>query len=1147
MNARRKVACTVAICLATCTAVCRHSSVSAPAARDVAALIEKGDYVAAESAAVANLDSVRRTSGDRSLAFASAADLLVRALLANGRAASGEALALANQTLRIREAALGSTHPDLAPSLQGLGEVLGERQENDAAVEALERALGLQTNRPTSEPDVSVACTLDQLALSLSRAGRFEEAVKAANHGLQVRERLADTQGTARSLEVLVRVLQEKGDSPAAGAPLSRALELRRSQAPSHPDYIETLSLQSYQEWSRGRFHEAREAASAALALAERTLRPDHPRVAQAMSLLAGARLDLWDIEGAHDLMRRAVAVAERSLGSEHPDYARHLNDLANVTVLLGDYQAARSLYERGLAILEARFGEAHDMVATAAYNLARVNRVLGDYDRALRDYRRATAIWEQVFSPNHAFVAQALAAQAVVVREQGDLKSALALQERALAIRERVLEPQHPTIARTLTAIAETYQQLGRIVEAERSSDRAIRIWTAAGSPNAHDYAAALALSAGLSFERGSIRQARKGFERALAVDLGIFGSAHPDVAQARMSLARAMARTGEAAMALEGAIEAEAVGREHLRMMLRSLPERQALNYAGIRPRGVDLMLSLVGLTPQAAAAGADAVVRSRALVLDEVAGRQRTAAGADRTLAAGLATARQRLANLVVQGPGAMPRERFDALVDAARRDSEVAERRLAEGSDDFRLERDRAHIGLSEVAAALPPGTTLVSYVRYQQLRLDARRADETPSFMAFVLRPGKTPVAVKLGPAQAIESLVSRWRAGIAADVLGQTASAAARRGVLRRCGVCPSRTDLGSHRSHLVGARAIVLVPDGALSLVPFAALPAAGGYLIESAPPIHYLTAERDLVAIAAAPETSAGGMLALGGPAFDDVTMPGDLTSAPLATTGLRGAVSTTAERRRAAGTLDVAASPCGNLQSIRFQPLDGTLQEVRELAALWPGTLGPPDTRVGRQADEQTFKRDAHRYRVLHLATHGFFLDASCGPAAPRDSRRRRPCPAATAPPRTRCSCRASPLPVPTGERLLARTRTKAFSPPKRSRSLDLHGVEWAVLSACDTGVGEIKAGEGVFGLRRAFQVAGARTVVMSLWSVEDQATRAWMRALYEGRFQRKLSTADAVHQASLAVLRDRRAKGQSTHPFFWAAFVAAGDWR
>ena len=110
-----------------------------------------------------------------------------------------------------------------------------------------------------------------------------------------------------------------------------------------------------------------------------------------------------------------------------------------------------------------------------------------------------------------------------------------------------------------------------------------------------------------------------------------------------------------------------------------------------------------------------------------------------------------------------------------------------------------------------------------------------------------------------------------------------------------------------------------------------------------------------------------------------------------------------------------------------------------------------------------------------------------------------------------------------------------------------ALDLAGVEWAVLSACDTGVGEIRAGEGVFGLRRAFQIAGARSVIMSLWSVEDQSTRSWMKALYEGRFERNRATADAVHEASLTVLRDRRSKGLRTHPFYWAAFVAAGDWR
>ena len=109
------------------------------------------------------------------------------------------------------------------------------------------------------------------------------------------------------------------------------------------------------------------------------------------------------------------------------------------------------------------------------------------------------------------------------------------------------------------------------------------------------------------------------------------------------------------------------------------------------------------------------------------------------------------------------------------------------------------------------------------------------------------------------------------------------------------------------------------------------------------------------------------------------------------------------------------------------------------------------------------------------------------------------------------------------------------------------MNLDGVEWAVLSACDTGLGEIRAGEGVFGLRRAFQIAGARTVIMSLWSVGDESTRSWMRALYAGRLQRNLSTADAVREASLAVLRDRRSRHLSTHPFYWAGFIAVGDWQ
>jgi CHAT domain-containing protein len=106
------------------------------------------------------------------------------------------------------------------------------------------------------------------------------------------------------------------------------------------------------------------------------------------------------------------------------------------------------------------------------------------------------------------------------------------------------------------------------------------------------------------------------------------------------------------------------------------------------------------------------------------------------------------------------------------------------------------------------------------------------------------------------------------------------------------------------------------------------------------------------------------------------------------------------------------------------------------------------------------------------------------------------------------------------------------------------MDLAGVDWVVLSACDTGVGEYMAGEGMFGLRRAFQVAGARTVITSLWPVEDDAARAWMRKLYQERLA-GVSAAEAVRNADLKMIQSLKRTGLPAHPYFWGAFVAVGE--
>ena len=166
------------------------------------------------------------------------------------------------------------------------------------------------------------------------------------------------------------------------------------------------------------------------------------------------------------------------------------------------------------------------------------------------------------------------------------------------------------------------------------------------------------------------------------------------------------------------------------------------------------------------------------------------------------------------------------------------------------------------------------------------------------------------------------------------------------------------------------------------------------------------------------------------------------------------------------------------------------------------------------------------------AIHLATHGFFLAEGCYEMEERvNPLLRSGLVLAGANVRSDDS-------VETDDGILTALELSA---------LNFSGVGWAVLSGCDTGIGPLHDAEGVLGLRRALQVAGARTVIMSLWSVPDEATRHWMEYLYEARLKRKQTTIAAVRHANLQALAMRRKENVSDHPFYWAGFVASGDWR
>jgi CHAT domain-containing protein/tetratricopeptide (TPR) repeat protein len=1113
----------------------------------IEALLIAGDFESGETAARARLDSARRSYGDAAPESANATDLLVRALVLNGRGAYEDTLAHAQRVVNAKEARLGREHPDLAPSLTNLADVLVALLKFDGAIGAAERAVAIEERRGPDSLDVAEA--LDHLGRALGGARRYDAALAVLERSLRIRERQlpANDVRIARTLEGMVVILQRKGEYGKSRPIIQRAANLQKAANANHPDFVTTLNLAAQQFWFDGSLLESRDVSEQAVALAETSLRPDHPTLALSLRYLAATLGDLGDLNGSTTLRERALAITERSFGPQHHITADYLNSLGLAEFDRGSYTVARSLFQRALNIYEARYGPWHEYVATSLSLLAETDAKLGDYERARREQSRAVTIHARVGGPNHPYVAIALTQLAAVYREQGLAADALPLLERALGIREKALGPQHRDVARTLVDLASVLIATGRTSRAAALANRALAIWERIDAPDAPDLATVLALYAQIQARRGDYRAATEHYRRALEIRSRVFGTSNPLYAEAESGQSVALANQGERRAALDAAISAEAIGRRHLQLMLRSLPERQALDYAAARPKGLALIVSLIDAVPDATASALDALIRSRALVLDEVAARRGAGAAttdAEDPAVAALTSARQRLANLIVRGPGQLTPAQYAAILDDARRDSEAAEQTVVERHAEFRAALNRAETGLEDVRAALEPQTALVSFVRYDRTMFRTSNAvtrapaPAVPSYAAFILRPGMNPEAVPLGTSAAIDALVAEWREGIA--TLGRASTTTASIRSPRVSGAALRRIVWDPIVSHLGGSTRVFIVPDAALSLVPFAALPIGSrSFLLETGPVIHYLSAERDVVPRART-AVAERGLLAVGGPSFDSRPL-GSTVTAPYTsvsktkTASLRG------------------SELCGGLQGVRFQPLDGTLQEVREVSRLWSasaalsGDIDSAQLLVGRQASEAAFKLEAQRYRVLHLATHGFFLDDSCAPT--RTAGTRGVGGLTSTATVVQNPLRLSGLAFAGANRRVAPNSgdEDGILIAEEVAALSLQGVEWAVLSACDTGLGEIKAGEGVFGLRRAFQIAGARTVIMSLWSVDDQATRLWMRALYEGRLQKHLSTADAMHQASLSVLHARRLRGQSTNPFYWAGFVAAGDWR
>ncbi len=1009
---------------------------------------------------------------------------------------------------------------------------------------------------PTEARLVEAQKAFDE-GLELKKAGKYAEAVPLLERALELRESVLSGMHpqVAQCLSLLGDTHSDLADYARAEPLLTRALEIREATlGENHPDVGESVNLLAVLYYFRGNYTRAESLMARALKIREATLGENHPDVAASLNNLASLYMNqglyaraepplaraleimqtafgenhpqvatplhnlanLYMSQGlyarAEPLSARALEIRETALGENHPDVAASLHGLAHLYMSQGHYARAEPLMARVLQIREATLGENHPDVAISLNNLANIYQGQGLYARAEPLLARSLAIQQTALGENHPDVATPLHNLANIYQSQGLHARAEPLLARALQIKEAALGEHHPQVADTLHNLAYFYMDQGLHARAEPLMERALAIRKAALGEHHPQVASSLHGLARLYFLQGSYARAEPLYAHALKLWEAAFGEAHPDVANVLDHFARLRLAQQNLDAALPLLERAFTISEQHLRQELLGLSEKNLDRFLHRLRAQEERVYALARAHPGDARVlhlALSAALLRKGRSLQEVANTSllisRNLGPSDRQTFERLRGLRTQLASLSIAGPGQRPLADYAQHLKELAAEGDLLEADLARRSAPLRAltALPSAADMVDRVAQALPKDGALVELIAYEDKplvvtpgTLESKVSSEL-RYLALVLFPDSRIRALDLGPAAPIDQAASSLRDALARrDATFQAFGRAFYQRAFR-----PLLPLLG-------GTRRLILSPDGQFNLVPFAALHDGRQFLLDSFD-FTYVTSGKDLLSRA------------------EDIVP--SLPVAVFADPDFNALPPVPSRPLPDAFTLR------GGLAEQSWVPLPGSRQEAEMIQRLLPGAqvfLGPEATK------EHLLNLPTPS--VLHIATHGFFLgDAS----APRASRALGHFGALGEGASTQLP--ADPL-LRSGLALAgAGARASTSKPPSDNAlvtalelgSLNLWGTELVVLSACDTGRGDITLGQGVYGLRRALVAAGAETVVMSLWKVNDDSTRLLMEAYYRNLLAGQ-GRASALREAmrSLRVSRP--------HPHHWAPFIAQG---
>ena len=1023
---------------------------------------------------------------------------------------------------------MGEDHPDYAVSLNNLGGLYYHMGQYEKAEPLVRQSLEIQ-KRMLGEDHPDYALSLDNLASLYNNMGQYEKAEPLRRQSLEIRKRVLGEAHPlyAMSLNNLASLYEDMGQYEKAEPLYKQALEIQK-RVKDLPDYAMSLNNLASVYVHMGQYENAEPLYMQALEIRKRVLGEDHPDYATSLNNLAELYEDMGQYEKAEPLYKQSLEIRKRVLGEDHPDYAGSLNNLAALYYDMGQYEKAESLYKQALEIQKRVSGEDHPDYATSLNNLASLYEDMGQYEKAEPLVRQSLEIRKRVLGEDHLDYATSLNNLAELYYHKGQYEKAEPLLRQALEIRKRVLGEDNPDYALSLNNFALLYENMGQ-----------------------HEKAEPL-------------------YRQALEIERRVLREDHPDYATSLSGLACVLAATGRSAEALDVLARAVQVEQNNLEQIFGFTSQAGMRAYLDKIDGNFEGLVSLASQSakPQAVQLALSWTLRRKGILLDTLA-RFRQAqylSERDPAVAERVAQVRglgQRLHTLALN-----PTTGTDAAAQERERSALQAQLNQVEGELNRQLgahypERSAGNIDASTVRQRLPQGSVLVEFLLLHPYDFKAIGKElrwKPARYFAFVISsdPKAAPRLIDLGGAEEIDRLIShvreniesfaklndekRWKAQEKGEEAAyQQVSARLYDALFRRSGL---REALGS-------ARTIFMALDGELNRIAFEALvddessskkeeEKRSRYLAENYTFV-YLPAGRDLLR----PESKLGhGTVVFAGPDYDLGASQRESEAQLL----LAESVNARVPILRGAASRDV--------RGLRWDPLKGAAEEAKDVKRSLEGTnYGPVQLYEGKEALEEVFL-SVHSPRILHVATHGYFLQHEELDPEDRESLMRVDDSIELGAARGLGRLRGTEDPllrsglVFAGANLMGASEGTAeqvgdgWVTAEDVSQMDLQGTDLAVLSACETGLGDVKVGDGVQGLQRAFLLAGARSLIMSLYSVPDTESRELMRDFY-GSLKAGKSKAAALHEAELKMIRERRTKGGTAHPFFWASFVLVGE--